>query len=413
MSIGCMSKKNDVSSFWASQWKAQASHSAERTRAWEYFLSKGMPEAKNEAWLNFTTRPLEKLWPLSTGESKLTDAMKADLDLLPEDCSRLVLIDGQFSKAASSLDGWTLSEGTGKDFNWNDGAEALYQAFSRAEIKLVAKEGSRPLAIYHFQTRVEEFHPITLKLEIPRNQKAEVLECWSSGVDAWSGCLLEVNVSDGAQLEWVRRQTGPHHMSAERFTIAANASLNWLGLQADAGWSRVRCDVDLVGEGASASLFGLSFGQEKNQLDSRIQISHLSPNTKSSQLFKSIVRDHAKSVFAGRINIAAGAQKSDASQKHQGLTLHSTAECVTQPELEVRADDVKAAHGATIGRLDDDELFYLETRGISKQRAMELLARAFVEDVLSHIKNKEFYRFMDQRLEKGISSFLQLLEQKP
>lgn len=405
---------NPQNVFWESQWQAFGSNEPKRQLAWDYFQAHGLPAEKNEAWLNFSPRALEKQWLITDQISELTPSMMSELGAVPASYDRVVLVDGHFSKAHSRLTGWKQLPNVTEAFQWNDGAEALYQAFSRSELRLQPSAGAAPLVLFHFQSQAQAFHPVVLNVDIPDGRSAEVMECWSSSVDSWSGCLLNVTVGQESRLEWVRRQSGfNQHMSTERFSLERGAKLNWLGLQTEAAWSRVRCQVNLLGEGADARLFGLSFAQSKNQLDSRIQISHLAPSTRSSQLFKSIVRDQAKSVFAGRIVIAAAAQKSDASQKHQGLALHPTAQCVTQPELEVQADDVKAAHGATVGRLAQDELFYLETRGISKQKAMELLARAFVDDVLSHVTNKEFYRFIDQRLEKGISSFLSMMEKHP
>jgi Fe-S cluster assembly protein SufD len=155
---------------------------------------------------------------------------------------------------------------------------------------------------------------------------------------------------------------------------------------------------------------GLAFGQNEQVIDNRISVRHVFPNTESLQLFKSILRDKAKSIFAGRVRIEREAQKADARQTHQSLNFHSSAQSITQPELEIFADDVKAAHGATVGRLSQEELFYLETRGISRLDGMHLLARAFVDNVLRHVGHRPTYDFIESRLHHEIAGFLETME---
>jgi Fe-S cluster assembly protein SufD len=244
---------------------------------------------------------------------------------------------------------------------------------------------------------------LPLRIEIPSGAQASIIE-------EGSGPSCEVVLGKGAQLEWVRWQ---HELPASetdmKILLESGAQLNCTNVQigCEAVLNPVR--VQLLGEGASARLHGISFGQEQQSIDNQICIEHLAPDTQSAQLFKSVLRDRAKSTFAGKIVIRRNAQKADAKQRHQSLNFHSTAQSITRPELEIEADDVKAAHGATVGRLNEEELFYLQTRGISRSEGMALLARAFVQEVLGTIKSAPIYAFVDEQLGARIGEFLQTM----
>jgi Fe-S cluster assembly protein SufD len=247
---------------------------------------------------------------------------------------------------------------------------------------------------------------LPLRIEIPAGMCASVME-------DGSGPACEVLLGKDASLEWVRWQ---HELSQsqtkQKITLAEGSQLKWTNVQFGCDEMTNPVAVELRGKGAAAHLHGISFGQKSESVENQICVEHLAPNTASAQLFKSVLRDQAKSTFAGKIVIRREAQKSDAKQRHQSLNFHSTAQSITRPELEIEADDVKAAHGATVGRLDEEELFYLQTRGISRADSMALLARAFVQEVLGTIKNESIYAFVDQQLGERIGEFLQAMERE-
>jgi len=149
------------------------------------------------------------------------------------------------------------------------------------------------------------------------------------------------------------------------------------------GLARVEIDTRLGGLGAHARLHGLSVGSERQVLDHYTTIDHASPETTSEELYKAILRDRAKGVFCGRVHVRPDAQRIDATQTNRALLLSDSATMHTRPQLEIYADDVKCSHGASIGQLDADALFYLRARGIGLDAARALLTGAFVEDVLA------------------------------
>ena len=139
------------------------------------------------------------------------------------------------------------------------------------------------------------------------------------------------------------------------------------------------------GEGGECTLNGLYLVDGQRLVDNHTTIHHASPHCDSHELYKGILDDQARAVFNGKIIVAIDAQKTDAKQTNKALLLSEDAQINTKPELEIFADDVKCTHGATIGQLDDDALFYLRTRGLDAEQARSVLIHAFASDLLNRI----------------------------
>ncbi|MDH4468848.1 MAG: SufD family Fe-S cluster assembly protein [Bacteriovoracaceae bacterium] len=144
-------------------------------------------------------------------------------------------------------------------------------------------------------------------------------------------------------------------------------------------------EIQLSGEFSQAQLLGLIDLKDKQKSEWEWEVRHLVPNTSSEQYVKSIIQDEGAVDFAGKIFIAPHAQKSDAKQLNKNLLLSKKAKCLSRPELEIFANDVKCGHGLTTSQFRDDELFYLQTRGIKKDTAKNFLAKAFIQDILSKL----------------------------
>lgn len=141
-------------------------------------------------------------------------------------------------------------------------------------------------------------------------------------------------------------------------------------------------DVQLRGEHAACELYGLYTGYGHSRIDHHTNITHAAPTTKSRQVYKGIVNGSAMGTFQGKVVVQAHAQHTDAAQRNKNLVLSRTATVHTRPELEIYADDVKCAHGATVGQLDEQALFYMRSRGIGVEEARRKLTMAFANDVL-------------------------------
>jgi Fe-S cluster assembly protein SufD len=194
-----------------------------------------------------------------------------------------------------------------------------------------------------------------------------------------------------------------YHISYSAVEVEKNASYENFTLHKGAMLSRSEVLIDLCGENANCLCDGGYLTAKTRHSDITSKINHLHPNTTSDQMIKGVSTENSKSVYQGKIYVARDAQQVDGNQLHKGLLLSREAEIDCKPELEIYADDVKCTHGATIGELDEKQLFYLRTRGVSEQEARSLLIEAFLDDLLNRITEKQ----IKESFSKKIRSWLE------
>lgn len=192
------------------------------------------------------------------------------------------------------------------------------------------------------------------------------------------------------------------HNTTYEINIAAGASLKMVFLSLHGGVIRNEILLNLNERHAQCDLAGLYLTDSKQLMDYKISLNHLVPECTSGQLFKGILDDEGIAHFYGRIKVAPDAQKTEAFQANHNLLISDKAKAYTQPQLEIYADDVKCSHGATIGRLNDDELFYMRTRGIPEAEARLLQQKAFAHEVLEKISNTELRERMLSLVERRL-----------
>ena len=168
---------------------------------------------------------------------------------------------------------------------------------------------------------------------------------------------------------------------------------------AGADAARAQIFVDFLGEEADADIRGATLGQRRQHADTTLCVDHAVPNCSSREIFKSVIDDEAKAIFQGRIVVQPHAQATDARMMTKALLLSERAEFDTKPELEIFADDVQCAHGATSGALNEDMLFYLMARGIPRADAEVLLVAAFLGEAIDGIANGEIADAVRARIE--------------
>ena len=170
---------------------------------------------------------------------------------------------------------------------------------------------------------------------------------------------------------------------------------------------RNNLNIAMEAEHSESNLFGLYFIKGQSHIDNHTVVDNVKPNCLSNELYKGIIDDKGTAVFNGKIFVEPQAQKTNAFQSNKNILLSNNATVNTKPQLEIYADDVKCSHGCTIGQLDEEGLFYLQSRGISKKTARSLLVHAFAIDILDHIKPEPIRNYVDQliseRLEFDIS----------
>ena len=219
---------------------------------------------------------------------------------------------------------------------------------------------------------------------------ATVLESYVGLGDGiyWTNVVTQVAVAPNAVLRHYKLQAeggSAFHVAATSVRLDHQAAYRMFAASLGSALGRNEVDVDLAATDAAARLAGTTLARGAQHLDMTIRIEHSVPRGTSSQEFKNVVDGRAHAVFQGRIRVAPDAQKTDAQQVSRSLLLSSTAAADTKPELEILADDVKCSHGATIGDLDEEALFYLCARGVSEAEARRLLIDAFIGELIEHI----------------------------
>jgi Fe-S cluster assembly protein SufD len=229
-------------------------------------------------------------------------------------------------------------------------------------------------------------------VDVGPGSKVSIVERYGRGVDAQS-ILSLISVGAGASVTHLRSQQGAGKADVGVVTASAHIDVaegaTYHGLQVSSGscLSREDLEVDLLFAGAKATADGVYIGKGKQVLDHHTSLCHRVGDTQSEQLYKGILSDESRGVFNGRIAIAKNARGANSSQMNRNLLLSKKVEIDTKPQLEIENDDVKAAHGAAIGRLDAEHVFYLQTRGIAKAQAIEILASGFAYDVIDRIED--------------------------
>jgi Fe-S cluster assembly protein SufD len=224
----------------------------------------------------------------------------------------------------------------------------------------------------------------------PGARFALVEEVASSTPDlpSYTNAAVELFVEQGAKLEYVSLQNLSRetwHFASHHARVERDAELDWVSGGFGSKKGKVRIQNDLAGEGATSQVTGAYFTDGTQHLDYDTFQEHIAPSTTSDFAFKGALRDTSTAVWRGMIRVERDAQKTNAYQENRNLMLSPTTHAVPIPGLEIMANDVRCTHGATVGRVDRDQLFYLMARGLSRGEAERLIVRGFFEDVLARV----------------------------
>jgi Fe-S cluster assembly protein SufD len=218
--------------------------------------------------------------------------------------------------------------------------------------------------------------------------------------------LTEIQLEQNAQLHHTRlnlEHESASHIGAVHVNLMRDAVLNGFTLSEGSKLKRLDYQLNHCGQGASLNFDGVYLARHDQQVDYHTCIEHRVPNCTSQQVFRGIVGDRAKAVFNGRIHIFEDAQKTLAEMSNRNLLTSNTAEINTKPELEIYADDVKCAHGATISQLDETALYYLQSRGISPSQARMMLSFGFINELLSSVPDETLQDWLESWLRDRFS----------
>jgi Fe-S cluster assembly protein SufD len=387
-----------------------------RNGAMERFEQLGFPLVHNEEWKYTNLAPVAKqeFTPATRAEEIAIDA---EPFVFPETASaHLVVVNGFFSEELSVTTGLEnvvavdlLSAVADARYNkvarsylarnagyHNNGLAALNTAFLQSGLFLWIPKGIKvetPIQVT-FLTEAD----FADKASFPRllvvaeeNSSATVIENYVSTGDQqyFTNAVAEIVIKDGARLEHYRVQresTRAFHTSITSAELGRNSSYDTTSINLGGRLSRHDISVVLDHEGAECWVDGLYLVGPDQHTDTHSVIDHQKPHCNSHQLYKGILDGNARAVFNGKIFVREGAQKTDAMQTNKNLLLSPQARVDTKPQLEIYADDVKCAHGAAVGQIDQEELFYLQARGINPELGRSLLTYGFAEEVIAKIK---------------------------
>jgi Fe-S cluster assembly protein SufD len=378
----------------------------------EAFASSGLPTSRHELWKYTVLRALEKRsFALPRPAPAPVDL---DVDLAGIDGPRLVFVNGLFEPSLSRLDALpaglslrSLGEALHGEaeplrfqlarlFGDSDAGFVRLNAACAADgVLLRVAAGVRVKEPLHLvfaggPAEVDLAWHLRNLIEIEADAEVALVEHWlDAGAPAHLGNLMsQVSLGDRSRLSWTRLQAcGPASLCVARseVSLAAGAALDYTGLDLGAELSRHDLLVALKGADARFDAAGAFVIAGRQHADTRLDIRHEAPRATCAVRWKGVADERARGVFNGAIYVAPGADGTDAQLSSRNLLLSSGAEIDTRPVLEIHADDVTAAHGATVGQIDQQALFYMRSRGIPESEARAMLTLAFVQEIVDAV----------------------------
>ncbi|HEY8185578.1 MAG TPA: Fe-S cluster assembly protein SufD [Pyrinomonadaceae bacterium] len=392
-----------------------------RENAMVRFDELGFPSVKDEEWKYTNVAPIAKanFTPLTTeSAAAISDAKSfASFGIVEARDSQLVFVNGALRDDLSRLTGLPeevvavdLSEALADEryaeiarAHLTRHADYIANSFTALNTAFVGHgafvyipKGVKVEAPLHLLIISDPSDP--QKVTFPRvllvaeeNSSATLIESYVSAADAtyFTNAVVEIALADGARLEHYKVQReggGAFHVATTAADLGPNSSYDVTTITLGAQLSRHDIKVTMDHEGAECRVDGLYLVTDSQHTDTHSVIDHRKPHCTSHQLYKGILDGKARAVFNGKIFVRHDAQKTDAMQTNKNLLLSNEARVDTKPQLEILADDVKCAHGAAVGQIDEEELFYLETRGLHYDLARNLLTYGFAEEVIGRIK---------------------------
>lgn len=389
-----------------------------RSQAFAEFERSGLPHRRIESWHYTDLRSqLREAAPLFTaGSSEFEDLLRHVQPKIPEGYA-LVLLDGTFVPELSDLDelppGLTvrsladvLASGDAtlverlapKGLGTGDPALSLNAALMQGGAVVDIAPGTelaKPLIILSVMSAGAvhaAFHRSLVRVGAGAKLTLfEIVDAVEIGSNQQNGVLV-IEMGDGAELEHLTRisRQGADAIIIRSVlaTLGANCRYDGFALIADGGLVRRQIFLRFDGEHSTAGIRGLSLLSGKRHADTTLVVDHVVPHCTSREYFKHIIADEATGVYQGKVIVRPHAQKTDGGMKSRALLLSDSASMFNKPELEIFADDVVCGHGATVAQLDDDQLFYLRSRGLPRAEAEQLLLEAFAAEALDSVRDE-------------------------
>ena len=399
-----------------------------RERGRELFHASGVPTPRREEW-KFTNLKSVAETAYRTAGADVRDEVPWRMD----DAITLVFVNGRFAPELSNTDASDdrltvtslaallaerperLEPWLGRRLPLEDHPFAAFNTavFTDGAVVLVGRDATieRPIHLVHLAAAdgaPTVAAPRTL-IVAERGAEVSVVEHYAGrGGDTLTVPVTELHLEANARVHHVRLQEEARdavHVAVQHAWLDRDAHLDSVAVNLGSRVARADVDAIVDGEGAHATLNGLYLVEGEQHTDTQLRVRHARPHGTSHELYKGILEGGGRSVFNGRIVVDPGAQKTDAVQSNRNLLLSDRALAYSNPQLEIFADDVRCTHGSTVGRLDDDAVFYLRSRGLDEAAAKSLLVYAFAAEVVQGITvepvRERLDRFLFERLPQG------------
>lgn len=390
-----------------------------RYDAWDTFTKLPFPGRREEAWrfADLKLLDFDQYYSSVSGEAGTSDFLKSPAcrlvfvnDELREqtvfDFSVQVLtLKDALVQHAELMEQWATVPDPGLG---SAKFASLHQAQLSDAVVIVVPEGvqlKQPVEIVHWLSGDQPAaFPRTI-LVTGKNAELTVLEHHLSGSAEGGGLSIgaaQLIAGEGSSLHYTllnrqNRTSKSIHLST--VTSGPGAQVRHSLFNLGEGWTRTECRSLVAGEGSRSEMFSVSMASGNQEVDQRTLQDHLRRDSYSDLLYKNILFDTSRTIFAGLIKVDEGAHGTDAYQKCRNLLLSDTCEANSMPGLEINADQVKCSHGSTTGRIDEDELFYFASRGIPRATAARLIAVGFAQEVVSRLDNPEIEALVGRALE--------------
>ena len=400
-----------------------------RKKSWDIFSSKGIPTSrkKNELWKYTNLNPIEKNnYELDLNDES-TQIQINDKGLPIQDSwNNIILVNGKFSKRLSDNGFETgVSFYDLSDLRQNKNliskiskiaksSEHIFVALNSALFQDIAfikisSQISQPINIINIISNDNKQKIVLPRIyfEVEENINIDLIESYVnfSQITQFVIPVTEIKLNPKSSLNHFRIQSENEktfHIATTRVSQELDSKFSSVSFATGASIGRNDILTELMDEGSESDLKGIYITHGKQQQDHEISTSHKSPHCSSNQFYKGILSGKSHAVFSGKVIVERDAQKSVANQKDLNLMLSYGAEIDAKPSLEIYADDVECAHGATAGHVDKNSLFYLLSRGVSEFDAKSMLVRGFAEEMLDEFTHEKLSAFVGDLINKKI-----------
>ncbi len=386
------------------------------------------PNAKTEEWRQTSVRKLlNEDFNVSAEKRKLASGIKEKL-ILQKNKRNLIFVDGYCLNAGEFNN--NLPEGAyignlqsaigkvpdvvlkyfDKYLDYSTGFEAVNTAFVKDGLFVYLPEGTiieEPVQVLFFFERENELSSLRNLIALEANSGVDLVINYLGKPNAkyFVNGANEIAIGENSRLnifEIQEQSRNSYHVQKSAVYQESSSALSHFEFTFSGGLIRNDVKTKLDGENIECNLQGLYIVKGKEHVDNHTVIEHLKPNSFSFELYKGILKDEARGVFSGRIFVDPSAQKTNAYQSNKNILLSEKAVIDTKPQLEIYADDVKCSHGATVGKLEEQALFYFKSRGISEDIAKSMLIQAFASDIIERVKFDELREYLNSKISRNL-----------